>query len=87
MEFQNAVRKLSTDWQSRSMLPSEKEKADLRPGNYVRLQTDGGSFLWARVLRRYDKRLILVADDSLPSGELSRGQEVETTLGCVFHIV
>jgi hypothetical protein len=87
VEFQNAVRKLNIDRQSRAMLPEKHVLADLRPGNFVRLQAETGAFFWARVMRRYDRRLILVADDSLPSGDLKRGDELETSIGAVFMVV
>lgn len=87
MHLQNAVKKLSIDRQSRAMLPAKEALAVLRPGNFVRLQATTGAFFWARVMRRYDRRLILVADDSLPSGDLKRGDELETSVGAVFMVV
>jgi hypothetical protein len=69
------------------MLPGKAAIDGLRPGGYVRLQADTGAFFWARVLRRYDRKLVLVADDSLPSGHLKCGDELETSIGAVFMVV
>ena len=87
MEFQNAVKKRSTDWQSRATIPSKDELRELRPGGYVRLQAEGGSFLWARIMRVRGRELELVSDDSLPGGDLRRGEEVVCSVGCIFSIV
>jgi hypothetical protein len=87
MQLQNAIKKLSIDRQSRAMLPAKEALAGLRPDGYVRLQAETGAFFWARVMRVYGRKLILVADDSLPSGHLKRGDELETSLGCVFMVV
>ena len=87
MELQNAVRKLNIDRQSRSMLPSRAAIDGLRPGGYVRLQAETGAFFWARVMRIYGRKLVLIADDSLPSGHLRRGDELETSIGAVFMVV
>jgi hypothetical protein len=83
MEFKNAVKK-TWDLQARTALPKPNE---IRPAGFVRLQAENGSFIWARVLRRYDRQLILVADDSLPSGDLRRGEEILCSVGCVFATV
>lgn len=87
MEFINQRVKLNIDSQSRGQLPAKDALEALRPGNYVRLQAETGAYFWARVLRRYNKQLILVADDSLPSGDLRRGDEVTCSTGCVFAVV
>jgi hypothetical protein len=87
MQCQNAIKKLSIDRQSRSALPARQALDGLRPGNFVRLQATTGAYFWARVMRRYDRRLVLVADDSLPSGHLRRGDELETSIGAVFMVV
>jgi|WetSurMetagenome_2_1015567.scaffolds.fasta_scaffold146800_1 hypothetical protein len=87
MELQNAVRKLNIDRQSRAMLPEKHVLSDLRPGRFVRLQATTGAFFWARVMRVYGRKLVLIADDSLPSGHLKRGDELETSIGAVFMVV
>jgi hypothetical protein len=87
MQCQNAIKKLNIDRQSRSMLPAKEALARLGPGGYVRLQAETGAFFWARVMRIYGRKLVLVADDSLPSGHLRRGDELETSIGAVFMVV
>jgi hypothetical protein len=79
-------RKGAVDW-LHCDLPSKEDLQAIKPGNYVRLQAEGGSYLWALVLRVYGRQLVVIADDTLRTAEVRRGDELVTSTSAVFSIV
>jgi hypothetical protein len=88
MDFTNArARTKGLGFQAYAMVPGKDELAALKPGAFVRLQSESGSFIWAQVVRRYDRHLVLKADDSLKAEGLIRGDQIATSVGAVFSVV
>jgi hypothetical protein len=79
-------RKAVIDWFHQD-LPSQANLHSIVPGNYIRLQAAGGTYFWAKVVRKEGEQLVVIADDTLRTSEVTEGDQLITSTGAVFSIV